>query len=75
MIDFGKSDKMKKISGKADKPNTANKFSNDISSFGRLYKIKTKKIRCQCLVYPLFHLFFSYIYMYVCVCVCLYVYV
>ena len=33
MIDFGKSDKMIKISGKVDKPNTYNRFSNDILFF------------------------------------------
>ena len=32
MVDFGKSDKMWKTSGKVDKPNTDNEFSNDISS-------------------------------------------
>ena len=32
MIDFDKSDKMRKISGKVDEPNTDNWFSNDISS-------------------------------------------
>ena len=33
MVDFGKSDKMIKISGKVDKPNTYNGFSSDISFF------------------------------------------
>ena len=33
MVDFGKSDKMIKISGKVDKPNTYNGFSRDISFF------------------------------------------
>ena len=39
MVDFGKSDKMIKISGKLDKPNTYNGFSCDISFFnqGRTY--------------------------------------
>ena len=32
MVNFGKSDKMRKINGKADKPKTDNRFSNDISS-------------------------------------------
>ena len=31
MIDFGKSDKMRKITGKMDKPNTGNGFSIDVS--------------------------------------------
>ena len=31
MVDFNKSDKMRKISGKVDKSNTDNRFSNDIS--------------------------------------------
>ena len=31
MIDFDKSDKMRKISVKVDKPNTDNWFDNDIS--------------------------------------------
>ena len=33
MIYFGKSDKMIKISGKVDKPNTYNGFSSNISLF------------------------------------------
>ena len=33
MVYFGKSDKMIKISGKVDKPNTYNGFSGDISFF------------------------------------------
>ena len=32
MEDFDKSDKMKKISAKVDKPSTDNGFKNDISS-------------------------------------------
>ena len=32
MVDFSKSDKMRKISGKEDKQNTDNGFCNDISS-------------------------------------------
>ena len=32
MVDFGKSDKMGKISGLVDKPHTDNRFSNDILS-------------------------------------------
>ena len=33
MVDFGKSDKMIKISGKVDKPNTYNGFRSNISFF------------------------------------------
>ena len=33
MVDFGKSEKMIKISGKVDKSNTYNGFSNNISFF------------------------------------------
>ena len=32
MVEFGKSDKMRKINGKVDIPNADNGFSNDISS-------------------------------------------
>ena len=32
MVDFGKSDKMMKISGKVNKPNIYHGFSDDISS-------------------------------------------
>ena len=32
MVDFGKSDKIRKISGKVDKPNIDKEFSNEISS-------------------------------------------
>ena len=33
MVDFGKSDKVRKISGKVDKPNTSKMFSCNISFF------------------------------------------
>ena len=33
MVDFGKSDKMIKISGKMNKPNTYSRFSRNISKF------------------------------------------
>ena len=64
MVDFGKSDKMIKISGKVDEPNTDNEFN--ISFFiGNRTSMKYW-IHCQCLVYSLFQLFLSYkIYSYI----------
>ena len=37
MVDFGKSDRMRKISGRVDKPNTDNGFSNDISLYAHTH--------------------------------------
>ena len=44
MVDFGKSDKMRKVSRKLDKANTDNEFSNDILSLlsEEVFRIKTK---------------------------------
>ena len=68
MVNFGKSDKMIKISGKVNKSNTYNGLSSNISFFIQ------GKARCKCLIHPLFHLFllYIYIYIYVCVCVCVF---
>ena len=46
-VDFGKSDKIWKVSGKVDKPNTVNKFNNDISSLFILNFIVTSWILIQ----------------------------
>ena len=42
MVDFGKSDKMIKISGKVDKLNTGNTFSCNISFF--IHRTSTKLV-------------------------------
>ena len=61
MVDFGKSDKMIKITEKVDQSNTFNGFVGGILFF----------IHCTIYsIYSLFYLFLSHIYIYVCVCVC-----
>ena len=59
MVDFGESDKMIKISGKVDKLNTFNGFNGN-SSVNKKYK--TLPLNPLCFIYPLFHIFLSYIY-------------
>ena len=79
MVDFGKSDKMIKISGKLDKPilttNSAlifcSLFKKELHQKEKTFnslKIKNKISLLNLLlvlVYPLFHLFLSYIYKYI----------
>ena len=56
MVDFGKSDKMIKISGKVDKPNTDNRFSKEQN-----IKIAESVVSVGLSTFPLIFIIYTYI--------------
>ena len=70
MVDFSKSDKMRKMSGKVDWPDIENGFSNDISSLFKMiqgkYFLNKDKISLSMSDLSTFPLiFYIYIYIYI----------
>ena len=75
MVDFGKSDKMIKITRKVDKPTLtmASMILRSLGSSEEAIFLKKNEMSLNLLpvlVYPLFHLFLSYPYMHMCVYLC-----